>query len=141
MTQLPRVPIRFTNVLGNFFVGLFSAMMFLYLLVPHCSSSCILLLFLSVNGYAPATIASYISGIASTLRLQGSHDITKHFIVKRMLDGCRRRRGRQDQRRPITIVLLRRIIPALNIVCTNQYEALLFRVAFLLAFSWVSARR
>ena len=90
--------------------------------------------FLSVNGYAPATIASYISGIASTLRLQGSHDITKHFIVKRMLAGCRRRRGRQDQRRPITIVLLRRIIPALNIVCTNQYEALLFRVAFLLAF-------
>ena len=90
--------------------------------------------FLAVNGYAAATIASYVSGIASTLRLHNFPDITKHFIVKRMLDGCRRRHGRRDLRRPITISVLRKIIPALTAVCRNQFEAHLFRTAFLLAF-------
>ena len=90
--------------------------------------------FLSVNNYSPATISSYVSGIASTLRLYSLPDITQHFIVKRLLDGCRRRNSRRDTRRPITLDILRRIIPILGSVCVSQFEALLFRTAFLLAF-------
>ena len=91
--------------------------------------------FLSVNNYSPATVSSYVSGIASTLRLYSLPDITQHFIVKRLLDGCRRRNSRRDTRRPITLDILRRIIPALGSVCTSQFEALLLRTAFLFAFS------
>ena len=75
-----------------------------------------------------------MSGIASTLRLYSLPDITQHFIVKRLLDGCRRRNNSHDTRRPITFDILRRIIPALQSVCSSQYEALLFCVALLLAF-------
>ena len=90
--------------------------------------------FLSINGYASTTIASYVSGIASSLRLAGSPDITKHFIVKRLLEGSRRLDSRRDLRRPITFSILRRIVPALDSICTNQFEAQLFRAAFLFAF-------
>ena len=90
--------------------------------------------FLSVSGYAPATITSYVSGIASQLQLLSFPDVTKHFVVKRLLEGCRRRNTRRDRRRPITHDILCRIIPALQAVCSNHFEARLFRVAFLLAF-------
>ncbi len=90
--------------------------------------------FLSVNKYAPTSIATYVSGIASTLRLSGSPDITKHFIIKRLLDGCRRLNSRRDARRPITLLILQRIVPALDSVCSSHFEACLFRTAFLLAF-------
>ena len=75
-----------------------------------------------------------MSGPAATLRLHCLPDVTNHFIVRRLLEGCRRRNARQDQRLPITIDILRHIIPALNSVCLNQFESNLFRVAFLLAF-------
>ena len=78
--------------------------------------------FLSVNGYSPATIASYGSGIASTLRLHGLTDITQRFIIKRLLTVCRRRNSRCDARLPITIDILRRIIPALQSVCFGSLK-------------------
>ena len=76
----------------------------------------------------------YVSGLASTLRLHCLPDETNHFIVRKLLEGCRHRNARQDQRLPITNDILRCIIPALNSVCLNQFESNLFRVAFLLAF-------
>ena len=90
--------------------------------------------FMSIANYSPATIASYVSGISSTLRLYSLPDMTQHFIIKRLLDGCRRRNHSRDTRRPITLDILRLIIPALHSVCVSHFEALLFRVAFLLAF-------
>ena len=90
--------------------------------------------FLSVSNYSPATISSYVSGIASTLRLYSLPDITQHFIVQCLLDGCRRRNSCRDARLPITLDILRQIIPALGSVCASQFEVLLFRTAFLLAF-------
>ena len=76
--------------------------------------------FLSVNSYAPSTIAAYVSGLAATLRLHRLPDVTNRFIVRRLLEGCRRRNARQDQRLPFMIDTLHRIIPALNSVCLNQ---------------------
>ena len=49
-------------------------------------------------------------------------------------ERCRHRTARQDQRLPITIDILHRIIPALNSVYLNQFESNHFRVEFLLAF-------
>ena len=74
------------------------------------------------------------SGIASTLRLFSLPDISQQFIVKCLLDGCRQLNSRRDARLPITLDILRRIIPALGSVCASQFEALLFRTAFLLTF-------
>ena len=59
--------------------------------------------FLSVSGYAPLTVAAYVSGIAATLHLHCLPDVTNHFIVRRLLEGCCHHNARQDS---VTLLLL-----------------------------------
>ena len=82
----------------------------------------------------PQPLLTNVSEIAATLHLHCLPDVTNHFIVRRLLEGCCRRNAWRDQWRPITIDILHRIVPALNSVCFNHFQAKLFRVAFLLAF-------
>ena len=90
--------------------------------------------YLSLNGYAAATLSTYIAGLSFQLRSLGLQDVTQSFIVKRMLEGSRRGRITRDVRCPITMPTLKRLLLALPHVCTSSYEGLLFRAAFLLAF-------
>lgn len=62
-------------------------------------------------------------------------DITQKCVVRKALEGIKRSKGsNKDQRLPITFDLLHKIIGILSKVCFNNYEALLFKAAFALAF-------
>ena len=91
--------------------------------------------YLSLNGYAAATLFTYIAGLSFRFRSHGLQDVTQSFIVKRMLEGSRRGRITRDVRCPITMPTLKRLLFALPHVCISAYEVLLFRAAFLIAFS------
>lgn len=90
--------------------------------------------YLSWEGYAGATISTYISGIAFGMQTLGWPDVTHCFIIRRLVDGCRRKHARRDTRCPITLPILKRIINSLAHVCTTSYESALFQAAFLVAF-------
>ncbi len=91
--------------------------------------------FLSSQGYSPATAATYVAAIGYVHKLNGWPDPTEKFIIRRILDGFSRKKGREpDVRRPITLDMLKRIAAALPHVCTSSYEARLFHAMFTMAF-------
>lgn len=91
--------------------------------------------YMSREGYAQATVASYLAGIAYRHRIMGFPDPTNTFIIKKMLDGLRKDRGpSNDTRLPITQDLLKNLIASLETVTRSQFEQSLFKAAFLLAF-------
>lgn len=85
-------------------------------------------------GYSPATVASYLSGVAFYHKLQNYPDPTAAFVVKKLLEGFKRSRRRYDIRAPITENILRRICTVLPDICYSDYEACLFKSAYLLAY-------
>ena len=85
-------------------------------------------------GYSPATISTYISGIGFFHKLRNLEDPTAAFIVKKLLEGCRRSRPVRDVRAPLTEAILQKICSVLPEVCYSPYESYLFRAAFLTAY-------
>ena len=90
--------------------------------------------FLSWHGYAGATISTYISGIAFGMQALGWPDVTGCFVIRRLVDGCRRKNARRDTRCPITLSILKSMINSLSHICNSTYDEALFRAAFLVAF-------
>ncbi|XP_076072127.1 uncharacterized protein LOC143043832 [Mytilus galloprovincialis] len=91
--------------------------------------------FLSLNHYSSSTTRSYISGISYKLKIQGNEDLTKSFIIQKLLGGCDRLYKSKDLREPLTIDILIRLNVALRHVCSSRYETILFQTAFNLAFA------
>ncbi len=89
---------------------------------------------LSIQNLAPATIATYVSGVGYVHKLRGWPDPTRDFLVSKLLEGCRRLSGAADQRLPITLPLLSILLQALPHNCSSSFEALLFRAVMLSAF-------
>ena len=89
---------------------------------------------LSLEGKAPATIKSYIAGLAYIHKINGWEDPTKLFIIQKLLEGSQRLNGRVDKRVPITFPVLVDILSMLDRACASSYETALFRGAFLLTF-------
>lgn len=67
-------------------------------------------------------------------KIQGLKDITKSFIVTKLLEEATRRTPRQETRASITLQMLVTLLQALDKVCTSNYEVHLFKAAFCLAF-------
>ena len=92
------------------------------------------LAFLSLEGFAPATITSHLSAIAFVHKLNGWPDPTTSFVVKKLKEGCRHLNIHSDCRLPITFPLLKRLICVLPSICKSSYEVIMFKSSFLLAF-------
>lgn len=86
------------------------------------------------KGYSPATIHTYCSGISFYQRISSLPDPTNEFIVQKLLAGCRNSRKQSEKRAPISCSLLTKICETLPEICINQYESLLFKAAFTLAY-------
>jgi hypothetical protein len=89
---------------------------------------------MSSSGYAPSSISSHVSALSFAHKINGCPDPTEGFIVKKLKEGAKRMNPRVDSRLPITQSILRQIIHTLPSVCNSQFEVVLFRAAFLLAF-------
>jgi site-specific recombinase XerD len=86
------------------------------------------------KGLSPKSISSYISGLNYYHKLSEFYDIAQNFIVKKILEGCHRKRRTKDKRAPLTFNVLTAVCAALQHVATNQYESCLFKALFLLAY-------
>ncbi len=92
------------------------------------------ILHMSKQGYAHKTIVSYVESLSYLSKCNSYIDNTKHFLIKKILEGHRRGRPCKDTRAPITLDLLLGLSETLSSVCSNYYEACLFRAMFSLAF-------
>jgi integrase len=90
--------------------------------------------FMSQLGYAYKTVNCHISAISLKNKINSMVDMTKVFIVRKMLDGMKKIQMKKDTRRPINIIILSRIVYSLSHICMSQYEVILFKLAFLMAF-------
>ena len=86
------------------------------------------------NGVFPATIKTYISGLSFYHKLNNWYDPSELSVVKKLLEGCQRSRTSVDNRAPITPQILHSICLSLQFLCYNDYEAILFKAAYLLAY-------
>ena len=102
--------------------------------IPNVEKVAQFVAYLSWCGYASSTVQTYISGLAFYLQSAGCEDVTQSFVISRLVEGCKRRSSRRDVRHPITLSVLRRVLPSLNYVCDSDYDVFLYTAAFLLAF-------
>ena len=86
------------------------------------------------KGYAYGTASTYISAIRYQHRILNLKDYSSEFTVSKMLESYQRSRSLQDSRLPITYDIFIKICYELNSVCNSQYESILFKAAYTLAF-------
>lgn len=86
------------------------------------------------KGLSPATIKTYISGLSFYHKLNNWFDPAELFVVKKLLEGCHRSGKRVDNRAPVTPQMLQVICTALRSFCYNEYETIMFRAAYLVAY-------
>ena len=87
------------------------------------------------TGYSPSTIATYVSGISFYHKTHNLEDPTAVFIVKKLLEGFRRKRQRRDVRAPIIEAILQKICSVLSDICFSTYESCLFKASYLPAYN------
>ena len=90
--------------------------------------------YLSLRNLSASTARLYVSAIAYKCKILGFIDVTKNFLVSKLLEGMHRLNHGPDTRLPITTDILKIIISALPGVCYNSFEVRLFKSAFTLAF-------
>ena len=90
---------------------------------------------LSLSRKQASTIGVYISGLAFLHKSKGFPDPSDCFIIRKMLEGCRRDRpGVPDVRHPLTYDMLTQAVGGSHVVCHSLYESCMFRAAMVLAF-------
>ncbi|OCT58760.1 hypothetical protein XELAEV_18001723mg [Xenopus laevis] len=85
-------------------------------------------------GYSASSIQKHLAGISFWLKLLGLEDVTKSFLLKQILKGISRMGRSSDTRKPITLLILNKLLAALPQVCFSPYEQVLFRVLFIFCF-------
>ena len=86
------------------------------------------------RGCAASTIQSYVAGISFYHKLNGYVDMSNVFVIRKLLEGCRRQRRTRDVRAPILQSTLVRILDLLPSVCSSAYETCLFQTAYSIAY-------
>ena len=91
--------------------------------------------YLSLTDRCASTIGSYVSGLGFLHKSNDMDDPADCFVVRKMLEGCRRDKPRKpDIRRPLTLTLLKCAVEGTQMICTSVYESCLFKAAMVLAF-------
>lgn len=86
------------------------------------------------KAFSAKSISTYISGLAFVHKINNWYDINQSFVVKKLLEGCHRSRPSFDRRAPITFNMLQKICSLTQSVCFNEYESVMFKSMFSLAF-------
>ena len=85
-------------------------------------------------GLASSTIKSYIAGVSFAHKIRNCQDSTKHFVVKKILEGYSKVAQQPDARLPITCSVFAKICNGLSAICYNNYEAKLFKATYMLTY-------
>ncbi|XP_073439765.1 uncharacterized protein [Dendrobates tinctorius] len=86
------------------------------------------------SGWSVPKINTFLAGLAFGFKFRGLQDVTKAFLVRQVVKGCRKGWKVSDSRCPVSYDVLLRLGESLSEVCTSQREVALFKVAFSLAF-------
>ncbi|XP_075444756.1 uncharacterized protein LOC142488268 [Ascaphus truei] len=86
------------------------------------------------KGLAGGSIGRKMVGISFFLRLNGRVDVSKCFVVRKVLAGLVKGITSRDGRRPVTPAILEGLLRATDVVCSSSFEAVLFKATFILAF-------
>ncbi|KAE8588259.1 hypothetical protein XENTR_v10022432 [Xenopus tropicalis] len=89
---------------------------------------------LAEQGKSVAFIEKRMAALAFRFKLLGEEDLTKEFRIKQAVKGIKRGKRTRDSRRPISFDLLGKLQGVLPKCCRSEYEVILFRAAFALAF-------
>ena len=90
--------------------------------------------YLHDEGYAPASIVSYVSAIAYVHKLLGLPDPTSANIVQKLIAGATKVYSPKPSRLPITIIILHRIILGIDEIVQVHYHKILLKAMFTTAF-------
>ena len=90
--------------------------------------------YLSLLGYAPSTMVSYVSAIGYVHRLARVPDPSSTFLVQKILSGASKLAPSADSRLPITTPILSRMVNSVPITVSNSYNQLLLQAMLVVAF-------
>lgn len=91
---------------------------------------------LHAQGYASASIITYVSAVSHIHKLYSVQDPGCSFLVKKAVAGAKKDRPQQaDVRLPITPHILGRLLKALRYCARSAYEQTMFTSMFSLAFA------
>ena len=85
-------------------------------------------------GLSPSTLASHLSALSYSHKIQNLDDPSSSFLVKKFLKGAQNLKNHADGRLPITKNILQSIIKALPSVYPKRLERILLEALFTLAF-------
>ena len=90
--------------------------------------------YLHDEGYAPTSIISYTSALGYIHRLRGHSDPTSSVLVQKLLAGAVKLTPPTPPRLPITLVILHRLLKAVDIHINHYYHKPLLKAMFLISF-------
>lgn len=86
-----------------------------------------------LKGLKSTSITSMVSAISYIHNIKGYRNPTEAFLIKKLLRATKLT-SHSDNRKPITIPILKALLEALTLVTTTSTVLLLFRAMFLVAF-------
>lgn len=86
------------------------------------------------NGCSGSVAARRLAGVSFYFRVLGWLDVTKDFIITQALKGWKKGTVSRERRRPVSFVLLQRLVSHCSFTCFSNTECLLFSTAFALMF-------
>lgn len=89
--------------------------------------------YLSQQGFKPASIQTRVAGLSYIHSVLDLPNPAKSNFIKKLLQGSKNLCKTPDNRRPITLVILHKLVDSLARLHTKYYAAL-FKAMFLLAF-------
>ena len=90
--------------------------------------------YLHNEGYSPASIVSYTSSLGYIHRLLGYTDPTSSKLVQKLIAGATRVTPPAPPRLPITIIILHRLLEAVDLHIKHYYHRPLLKAMFVTSF-------
>ena len=104
------------------------------LLPVSVNSLALIISYLSARKFASSTILTYVSALSYVHKLSNLPDLSKNFLVQKLLTAHNRLHSALDVRLPITHSVLHRPVLALNHTNYSAFQRLLYKTMFLVAF-------
>ena len=99
--------------------------------VSHIAS---FIAYMHLSGYAPSTQVTYISSIGYLHKISSATDPTKEFMIQKLLVGSFKISPTIDNRLPITLIVLFRLIEDMPHYVSSYYNRILLAAMFSVAF-------
>ena len=83
---------------------------------------------------AVSTTRTTLSALSFIFQLNGSEDLTQHFVIKKMIQGFKNAKPACDSRLPITPMILTKLVQALPFTTDSHFTKCMLHAMFVLAF-------